>query len=35
MIFEQENIDLQERGTEFILDAPMGTHVVTSPSWQI
>ena len=29
--FRARNIDLQERGTEFILDAPTGTHVVTSP----
>jgi len=29
--FRARNLDLQERGTEFILDAPTGTHVVTSP----
>lgn len=29
--FRARNIDLQENGTEFILDAPTGTHVVTSP----
>ena len=29
--FRARNIDLQEQGTEFILDAPTGTHVVTSP----
>ncbi|OUU26593.1 MAG: UDP-N-acetylmuramoyl-L-alanyl-D-glutamate--2,6-diaminopimelate ligase [Verrucomicrobia bacterium TMED44] len=29
--FRARNLDIQERGTEFILDAPTGTHVVTSP----
>ena len=29
--FQARNIDLQEKGTEFILDSPTGTHVVTSP----
>ena len=29
--FRARNLDLQEKGTEFILDAPTGTHVVTSP----
>ena len=29
--FRARNIDLQENGTNFILDAPSGTHVVASP----
>lgn len=29
--FRARSLDLQENGTEFILDAPTGTHVVTSP----
>ena len=29
--FRARNIDLREKGAEFILESPTGTHVVTSP----